>query len=111
MATRAFQDSCANIVYVGFLLWIVGDVAWAQGTYESRAIGSAVIAVTDLFQYRDFRPGRHTPDVSDPGYVGWFASLSDVNARLRPEAGRSVLPGSYGSPKASEPRRGNPPSS
>jgi hypothetical protein len=68
---------------LGFVLWISGDVAWAQGTYESRAMGSAVISVTDLFRHRDFRPTRRPPSVLDPGYVGWFASLSDVNARLR----------------------------
>jgi hypothetical protein len=68
---------------VGFLLWIAGDVAWAQGTYESRAMGSAVISVTDLFQQRDFRPSRRPPNVLDPAYVGWFASLSEMNARLR----------------------------
>jgi len=68
---------------VGFVLWISDDVAWAQGTYESRAMGSAVISVTDLFRQRDFRPMRRPPSVFDPSYVGWFASLSDVNARLR----------------------------
>jgi hypothetical protein len=68
---------------MGFVLWISGDLAWAQGTYESRAIGSAVISVTDLFQYRDFRPAHRPPSVFDQSYVGWFASLSDVNARLR----------------------------
>jgi len=68
---------------VGFVLWIDGDVAWAQGTYESRALGSAVVAVTDLFRLRDFRSTRRPPDILDPSYIGWFASLSDVNARLR----------------------------
>lgn len=81
---------------MGFQLWIQADVAWAQGTYESRAMGSAVISVTDLFRYRDFRPGRRPPDTSDPGYAGWFASLSDVNARLRTVSG-AVLPSKYDS--------------
>ena len=72
---------------MGFLLWIDGDVAWAQGTYESRAMGSAVISVTDLFQHRDFRPSRRPPGVFDPAYVGWFASLSEMNARLRTTGG------------------------
>src|SRR5690242_12665535 len=73
---------------MGFLLWIAGDVAWAQGAYESRAMGSAVISVTDLFQHRDFRSSRRPPSVFDPAYVGWFASLSDVNARLRSSTAR-----------------------
>src|SRR5262249_34214661 len=68
---------------VGFVLWISGDVAWAQGTYESRAMGAAVISVTDLFCRRDFRPTRRPPSMLDPSYIGWFASLSDVNERLR----------------------------
>jgi hypothetical protein len=76
---------------VGFLFWIAGDVAWAQGTYESRAMGSAVISVTDLFQHRDFRPSRRPPSVLDPGYVAWFASLSDVNARLHATRGGVVM--------------------
>ena len=43
---------------MGFYLWFEGDVAWAQGTYEYRPMGIAAIAVSDLFQRRDFDPRR-----------------------------------------------------
>jgi hypothetical protein len=68
---------------MGFSLWIKGSVAWAQGTYESRPMGTAIISVTDLFKRRDFRSPRRAPSVFDPHYVGLFASLGDLNAALR----------------------------
>lgn len=68
---------------MSFSLWIAGDVAWAQGMYESRPMGTAVISVTDLFKGRDFLPGRRAPSVFDPSYVGLCASLGDLNATLR----------------------------
>ena len=68
---------------MGFSLWIRGGVAWAQGTYESRPMGAAVISVTDLFKARDFRPLQRAPSVFDAGYLGLFASLGDLNAELR----------------------------
>jgi hypothetical protein len=68
---------------MSFSLWIVDDVAFAQGTYESRPAGAAVISVTDLFKRRDFRPGNHVPGVFDASYVGLYASLGDLNAELR----------------------------
>jgi hypothetical protein len=68
---------------MGFSLWIAGDVAFAQGTYESRPLGAAVVSVTDLFTRRDFRPFNRAPSVFDPSYVGLFASIGDLNAELR----------------------------
>jgi hypothetical protein len=68
---------------VSFSLWIAGDVAWAQGMYESRPMGTAVISVTDLFKRRDFLSLRRAPSVLDPSYVGLCASLGDLNATLR----------------------------
>ena len=68
---------------MGFSLWIAGDIAWAQGTCESRPVGAAVISVTDLFKRRDFRPLNRPPSVFDSSYVGLFASLGDLNAELR----------------------------
>jgi hypothetical protein len=73
---------------MGFTLWITGDVARAQGTYESRSMGTAVISVTDLFRRRDFRPLDPAPSIFDPSYIGLFASLGDLNAGLRLRAGR-----------------------
>ncbi|HXI41365.1 MAG TPA: hypothetical protein VNH83_15385 [Bryobacteraceae bacterium] len=68
---------------MSFSLWIAGDVAWAQGMYESRPMGTAVISVTDLFKRRDFRPLRRAPSMFDASYVGLCASLGDLNATLR----------------------------
>jgi hypothetical protein len=68
---------------MGFSLWITGSVAWAQGMYESRPMGAAVISVTDLFKRRDFHPLQRAPSVFDPSYVGLFASLGDLNAEMR----------------------------
>jgi hypothetical protein len=68
---------------MSFALWITGDVAWAEGTYESRPMGTAVISVTDLFKRGDFRLAGRAPGRLDPGYVGLFASMGALNARLR----------------------------
>ena len=40
---------------MGFAVWIDAEahVAWAQGTHEYRPMGTAVIALTDLFRQRD----------------------------------------------------------
>ena len=75
---------------MGFCLWIAGDVAWAQGTYESRPLGTAVISATDLFKRRDFHSLRRAPSVFDPSYVGLFASLGDLNALLRQRRPRTL---------------------
>ena len=77
------SDSASYKNTVSFSLWIAGDVAWAQGMYESRPMGTAVISVTDLFKRRDFRPQRRAPSVFDASYVGLCASLGDLNATLR----------------------------
>ena len=75
---------------MGFALWIDDDRAWAQGTSEYRALGSAVIAVTDLFEPRDFRPGRRPPVIGHRNFAGLFASVGDLNQYLL--ARRSILP-------------------
>ena len=38
--------------------WRVNTLAWAQGTYEYRPMGAAVISKSDLFRRRDFSPRR-----------------------------------------------------
>jgi len=68
---------------MGFYLWIDRDVAWAQGTYEYRPMGAAVIAKSDLFRRRDFSPRRKLAPTRDAEYVGQFASLGHLNAHLR----------------------------
>jgi hypothetical protein len=67
---------------MAFALWIEDDLAWAQGLHEYRPMGVAVIAVTDRFHHRDFRPARAAPPRGGKNYAGLFASLSDLNRRL-----------------------------
>ena len=67
---------------MAFALWIDRDLAWAQGLHEYRPMGVAVIAVTDRFHHRDFRPRRAAPPRGGHHYAGLFASLSDVNRHL-----------------------------
>lgn len=91
------------IVSVGFALWIEGDLAWAQGLHEYRPMGVAVVAVTDRFQPRDFRPSRPAPRRDERTYAGLFASLGELNSSLerlrrsqrqrkKSQRGRSVTP-------------------
>jgi hypothetical protein len=68
---------------MGFALWIDGDQAWAQGTSEYRAMGVAVISVTDIFQHRDFRARRRLPRLDPPLYQGMFASIGALNLFLK----------------------------
>lgn len=70
---------------MGFALWIDSDggTAWAQGTHEYRPMGAAVIASTDQFRHRDFRPARRPPAHLTRSFAGFFGSLEEVNVRLR----------------------------
>ena len=64
---------------MGFALWTASGLVWAQGTHEYKPMGAAVIAATDLFRQRDFKPSRRVPEKSLT-YVGLFASIVDLNA-------------------------------
>lgn len=68
---------------MGFYLWIDQDLAWAQGTYEYRPMGAAVISASDLFRRRDFDPKRRLPSSSTAYPMGHFASLGHLNTYLR----------------------------
>ena len=35
---------------MGFYLWVDDELAWAQGTYEYRPMGTAVISASDIFR-------------------------------------------------------------
>ena len=83
---------------MGFYLWIEGDLAWAQGTYEYRPMGVAVISSSDLFRRRDFKPRRRVRPTS-AAYVGQFASIGHLNAQLRERRKRNVAPGRKGARK------------
>jgi hypothetical protein len=71
---------------MGFALWIDDDTAWAQGTHEYKPMGAAVIAVNGQFRARDFNRYRRSPDRMAPTFQGLFASLEDLNGRLRSPA-------------------------
>ena len=66
---------------MGFYLWVDDELAWAQGTYEYRPMGTAVISASDLFRRRDFDPRRKVR--APGGFVGQFASLGHMNAQLQ----------------------------
>ncbi len=69
---------------MGFHLWIDSQYAWAQGTYEYRPMGVAVISCSDLFRPRDFSRTRTAPAAfNNPAYIGQFASIGHMNERLR----------------------------
>lgn len=79
---------------MGFALWMMGDVVWAQGTHEYKPMGAAVIAASSMFRARDFSPKRKPPRRSVEGFAGLFASLEDINrhlARTRSRTGRRNL--------------------
>lgn len=68
---------------MGFYLWTDGNLAWAQGTYEYRPMGTAVIAATDLFRRRDFSPGLKAQAPRAAEYLGQFASMGHLNLELK----------------------------
>jgi hypothetical protein len=68
---------------MGFYLWLDGDVAWAQGSYEYRPMGAAVVAASDLFTQRDFDSARKVSLPPAARYLGQFASLGQVNGVLQ----------------------------
>ena len=70
---------------MGFALWVDPEekVAWVQGTHEYRPMGAAVVALSDQFRARDFRPGRRCPAALRRSFAGFYGSLEEVNQRLR----------------------------
>jgi hypothetical protein len=68
---------------MGFYLWLDDQLAWAQGTYEYRPMGTAVIASTDLFRRRDFDARGKTRAPREAAFLGQYASLGQINAELR----------------------------
>ena len=86
---------------MGFFLWLDDDLAWAQGTYEYRPMGTAVISSSDLFRRRDFDPRRKRRPSVDAAFEGQFASLGHVNAYLEARrSGRGAGGRRAGSPKS-----------
>ena len=69
---------------MGFYLWVDDGLAWAQGTYEYRPMGTAVISASDLFRRRDFDPRRNVrAPARSARFLGQFASLGHINAQLQ----------------------------
>ena len=68
---------------MGFYLWVDRELAWAQGTYEYRPMGTAVISSSDLFRRRDFSPRRKLQPPRTAEFAGQFASLGHLNAQLQ----------------------------
>ena len=68
---------------MGFYLWTDGEIAWAQGTYEYRPMGTAVIATSDLFRRRDFDARRRVHAPVNARFLGQFASLGHLNFQLK----------------------------
>jgi hypothetical protein len=76
------RNQVATTRGMAFAVWLDEDLAWAEGTHEYRPMGVAVVACTDLFRPRDFRPSRKAPSRDDVRFLGFFASLEDVNRYL-----------------------------
>ncbi len=77
---------------MGFAVWIDAEarVAWAQGTHEYRPMGTAVIALSDLFRHRDFRAARESPAHLRHSFAGFFGSLETVNEFLHSSQTRKL---------------------
>ena len=67
---------------MGFYLWVDEQLAWAQGTYEYRPMGGAVISKSDLFRRRDFSARRPPLPPRTARFAGQFASLGHLNQHL-----------------------------
>lgn len=67
---------------MGFYLWVDDGLAWAQGAYEYRPMGTAVISTSDLFRRRDFSSRRKLQAPLTAQYAGQFASLGHLNQYL-----------------------------
>lgn len=68
---------------MGFALWLRDGQAWAMGTHEYHPMGVAVISPRGVFSTRDFRRSRPAPSRMDPGLIGLFASLGEMNDFLK----------------------------
>ena len=67
---------------MGYALYRQERTLWAAGTHEYRPMGVAAIAVTDLFRPRDFKPSIKVPLEKEADFLGFFASIVDLNDYL-----------------------------
>jgi hypothetical protein len=86
---------------MGFALWIEGDICRACGTHEYRPMGVAVISASDHFRARDFRPQSARAPRNLSSFVGYFASIGEMNhfldgrknaARAKPAGKKRAMP-------------------
>jgi hypothetical protein len=68
---------------MGFALWHQKPLLYCAGTHEYRPMGTAVIGDQGVFQARDFSQARKSPIRGKEGFVGYFASLNEVNYYLK----------------------------
>lgn len=68
---------------MGFAVWRQGPLVYCQGTHEYRPMGEAILHEQCLLTARDFRPRRSALVRGGEGFVGYFASLGEVNAYLQ----------------------------
>ena len=64
---------------MGYALYRKDKILWASGTHEYRPMGTAAIAATDLFRPRDFTPRIRPPAETEAEFLGFFASIVDLN--------------------------------
>lgn len=67
---------------MGFALWHQPPLLLCSGTHEYRPMGTAIIGDQGIFDPRDFIARRSPPRRDKDGFVGYFASLNDVNRYL-----------------------------
>ncbi|HEY3840155.1 MAG TPA: hypothetical protein VGL72_26465 [Bryobacteraceae bacterium] len=72
---------------MGYALYRKDRILWAAGTHEYKPMGVAAIAATDLFRPRDFRPTTKAPREREAEFLGFFASIVDLNDFLMRERG------------------------
>jgi hypothetical protein len=68
---------------MGYALWVDGELAYAEGTHEYRAWGSAVVGMRTQFRLKDFRPQRGKRPRQGKEFIGLFPSLEELNIYLR----------------------------
>jgi hypothetical protein len=74
---------------MGFALYGKDLILWAAGTHEYRPMGAAAIAASDLFRPRDFNPAIKAPRETETEFIGFFASIIDLNDYLLRRRARS----------------------
>ncbi|MBM3726771.1 MAG: hypothetical protein FJW40_15280 [Acidobacteria bacterium] len=75
---------------MGFALWVVGDIAYAEGTHEYRPMGAAVVSAATVVTAGDFRPHARSIVRSRRHFEGYFASLGHLNHHLKRRRGASA---------------------